>query len=326
MRGVTRAAGLTWVAIIGTMLPPAASAQPYPSQLIKIIVPFSAGGPVDALARPLAQKLTESLGQAVVVENRPGANGIIGANAVAKAAPDGYMLLLTTGAHTAIPAIAAKVPYATIEDFAPVTQLAVNYGLLLTAPAKFPAQTVADLVTVAKASPGKLSYGITGNGNITHISMELFKTLAGIDALTVPFKGTAEVVTAQIGGQVDLAMHGVAPATPYLVSGQLRALALTGGKRAPTLPAIPTFQELGYADIDLTGWYGLWAPAGTPPERVALLREHAKRALATPELQRYLNEGSIEPVASTPEEFGAFLVKDVAYQASVMRRIGIHPR
>jgi tripartite-type tricarboxylate transporter receptor subunit TctC len=301
-------------------------ANEYPTQTVRIVVPFGAGGPNDLIGRPVAQKLTESLGQSFIIDNRPGANGIIGTNAVAKSEPDGYTMLLTTGSFTANPAIVAKLPYDPLVDFAPITQMTQSPGMLVTVPVASPIKSVADLVTAAKRDPGKLNYAMTGNGNITHVVIEFFKAVAGIDLVPVPYKGTADSITAMLSGQVQLSVVSSGSAAPYINNGQLRAIGITGKQRAPNLPDVPTFIEIGYPEMDFFGYHGLWFPAGTPRERVRLINQEVKKALRTPEVQRVIEDAGFAMIASSPEEFAAFLARDTAQQAAIIRRIGLQPK
>jgi tripartite-type tricarboxylate transporter receptor subunit TctC len=309
---------------IATLAP--ASAQNYPSQPIKLIIPFGAGGPNDLIGRPLAQKVSESIGQSIVIENRPGANGIIGTSAVAKAEPDGYTMLQTTGSFSANPSMVKNLPYEPLKDLAPITLIGESYGLLLMVPANSPIASLDDLVARAKKEPGKLNYAITGFGNITHVTVEFFKKIADINLVPVPYKGTADSITAMLSGQVDMSIVSTTAGAPYLANGQLRALGLTGAQRAPNLPKVPTFQELGYKEMNLTGFYGWWFTGGTPRERIDLMYREAKKALNTPEMQEILKKSGLALRASTPEEFRVFLEKDIAFQADVIRRIGIQPK
>jgi tripartite-type tricarboxylate transporter receptor subunit TctC len=325
MHSITRLLAAATFALSGVA---GALAQPadYPTQNIKLIIPFGAGGPNDLLGRPLAQKVSELIGQAVVFENRPGANGIIGTNAVAKSAPDGYTMLQTTGSFTANPSMVKNMPYDVLTDFAPITQIAESYGLLLMVPAKSPITSLKDLVERAKKDPGKLNYAITGFGNITHITVEFFKKLADIELTPVPYKGTADSITAMLGGQVDLSVVSTTAGAPYIANGQLRALGLTGHQRAPNVPDVPTFQELGYKEMDLNGYYGWWFPAGTPKERVVFIQQAVKKALAGPDMHKIITDSGLMPIASTPEEFARYVAKDKAFQADVIKRIGIEPK
>jgi tripartite-type tricarboxylate transporter receptor subunit TctC len=305
----------------------AGSAQDrYPSQNIKLIVPFGAGGPNDLIGRPLVQKVSEQIGQAIIIENRPGANGVIGTNAVAKSPPDGYMMLQTTGSFTANPSMVKNLPYDIMTDFAPITQLAESYGLLLMVPANSPIASLKDLVERAKREPNRYNYAITGFGNITHVTVEFFKKLADIELTPVPYKGTADSITAMLSNQVELSIVSTTAGAPYVANGQLRALGLTGRQRAPNLPDVPTFQELGYKEMDLNGYYGWWFPAGTPSDRVSFMQGEVKKALNTPELQKILKDSGLMLVASTPREFREYIEKDHAFQANVIKRIGLQPK
>ncbi|HEX2216703.1 MAG TPA: tripartite tricarboxylate transporter substrate binding protein [Xanthobacteraceae bacterium] len=325
MRRLIQTAGLIIVvALMFSALQ--AGAQSYPTQNIKLIIPFGAGGPNDLVGRPLAQKVSEAIGQTIVIENRPGANGIIGTNAVAKSAPDGYTMLQTTGSFTANPSMVKNMPYDPLSDLAPITQIAESYGLLLMVPTNSPIKSLADLVERAKKEPGKLNYAITGFGNITHVTVEFFKKLADIELVPVPYKGTADSITAMLSGQVDLSIVSTTAGAPHIASGQLRALGLTGAERAPNLPDVPTFQELGYKEMDLKGYYGWWFPAGTPRERIDLMQHEVKQALESPEMQEVLKKSGLAMRATTPNEFREFLAKDLAFQASIIKRIGIEPR
>lgn len=316
--------GATLAAMAFGALP--AGAQNYPSQNIKLIIPFGAGGPNDIVARPLAQKISESIGQTIVVENRPGGNGIVGTNAVAKAPPDGYMMLQTTGSFSANPSMVKNLPYDPMNDLAPITLLAESYGLMLMVPVNSPIKSLADVVAMAKKDPGKLNYAITGFGNITHVTVEFFKHLADIKITPIPYKGTADSITAMLGGQVDMSMVSTVAGAPYLANGQLRALAGTGTRRAPNTPNVPTFQEEGFKEMNFTGIYGWWFPGGTPRDRIDLMQSEAKKALQTPEMEKILKDSGLALTASTPEEFREFLIKDIAFQAGVLKRIGIEPK
>ena len=324
MRKYIQAAGV--VAAVTLWALTQAGAQDYPSQSIKLIVPFGAGGPNDLIGRPLVQKVSESIGQTIVLENRPGANGIIGTNAVAKSQPDGYTMLQTTGSFTANPSMVKNMPYDALNDLAPITLIAESYGLLLMVPANSPIKSLADLVERAKKDPGKLNYAITGFGNITHVTVAFFEKIAGIDLQPVPYKGTADSITAMLSDQVDMSIVSTTAGAPYLANGQLRALGLTGKQRAPNVPDVPTFQELGHKEMDLAGYYGWWFPAGTPRDRIGLMQQEVKKALSTPQMQGILEKSGLASRASTPEEFKAFLARDYAFQADVIKRIGIQPK
>jgi len=250
-----------------TLAAAAAPAETYPERPIRLVIPFSAGGPNDLIARPLTDKMSESLGQPFVIENKAGANGIIGVTFVAKAAPDGYTLLMTTGSFTANVAVDPKVPYGALTDFAPVTLIAESYGLALMTRPDFPAQSLTEFVTLARRNPGKYSYGHAGVGNATFVAAELFQKLAGIELLKVPYRGASSFAPDIMSGHVDVGFMSTALATPNANSGLLRTLAVSGRQRAPSLPEVPTMQELGYGEMDVTGYFGLWFPAGRFPPR-----------------------------------------------------------
>jgi len=304
----------------------AAQAQSYPTQPVRIIVPFGAGGPIDMVARPLAQYFSQHVGGSFVVDNRAGANGIIGTNLVAKAPADGHTMLVTTGSFSANPSLNKSLPYEPMKDLEPVSLLAESYGLLLMVPANSPIKSLKDLVTEVKNKPGKMNYAITGLGNITHVTMEYFKYLAGLDITPVPYKGTADSVTAMLTGEVQMSIVSTTAGAPQLEAGKLRALAISGARRAPNLPDVPTFQELGYKEMNLSGYYGLWVTGGTPRALVERMSAEAKKALKTEELQKFLANSGLREVGSTPEEFRAFLEKDIAFQRQVFQHIGLQPK
>jgi tripartite-type tricarboxylate transporter receptor subunit TctC len=328
-----RLAGLVLVAgsiacSIAFSIPSATSvrAENYPDRPIRLVIPFSAGGPNDLIARPLADKMSEVLGQPFVIESKAGANGIIGTTFVAKAPPDGYTMLMTTGSFTANPAVEAKTSYDALADFAPVTLLAQSYGLALMTRPDFPARTLLEFVDLARRDPGKFSYGHAGVGNATYVAAELFQKLAGIELLKVPYRGTSSFVPDIMSGHVDVSFMSTLVATPNANSGLLRALALSGSQRAPSLPDVPTFQELGFKEMDVTGYFGLWFPAGTPRDRVALINREAVKALQAPLLRRVLADSGLRSVGSNPEEFARFLEKDLEWQKDIVKRIGLTPQ
>ena len=292
----------------------------YPSKVIRIVNPFPVGGSTDVLARGLAQKLTEYLGQSVIVESRPGANGILAAGAMAKAPPDGYAFLFTTGSHTANPHVAKDLPYDALKDFAPITQLAGSYGLALIS--NLPVKSAAELVELARKKPGQLSYATSGVGNLTHVAGRLFEVRAGIQMIAVPYN-TPALMTDTIAGTVDMTFISTISAVPLVNSGQIKALAITGPQRSPGLPNTPTLQELGYKDFDLTGYFGTLFPANTPRERVDRIYRETIRALATPEIKRLIEDAGLYVVGSSPDEFAAFLKKDFDYQGRLMDELGL---
>jgi tripartite-type tricarboxylate transporter receptor subunit TctC len=251
---------------------------------------------------------------------------MIGTVFVAKSPPDGYTMLMTTGAFTGSPAFSASPAYSPLTDFVPVTLIAQSYGIALMTRPNFPAKTLGDFVALAKQHPGKFSYGHAGVGNATYVAAELFQKLAGIDLLKVPYRGAASFAPDIMSGHVDVGFMSTVIATPNVRGGLLRALGTTGKDRAPTLPEAPTFQELGFREMDVTGYFGLWFPAATPRERVLLINREAVKALQTPLLQKALAESGVRPVGSTPEEFARFLEEDFRWQVDILKRIGLQPQ
>jgi tripartite-type tricarboxylate transporter receptor subunit TctC len=302
---------------------PAAGAQTYPDRPIRLVIPFSAGGPNDLIARPLTDQMSTTLGQVFVIENKAGAAGVIGTTYVAKSPPDGYTMLMTTGSFTANTAISSNPPYNALTDFAPITLLAQSYGIVLMTRPDFPAKTLPEFVALARKSPGKYSYGHAGVGNVTYVAAELFQKLAGIELLKVPYRGSASFAPDIMSGHVDVGFMSTVLATPNVRGGQLRALAISGVQRAPILPETQTFQELGYKEMDVTGYFGLWFPVGTAPERVALINREAVKALKTPMLQKVLAESGVRAIGSTPQEFARFLKQDLQWQVEISKRIGL---
>jgi tripartite-type tricarboxylate transporter receptor subunit TctC len=305
---------------------PTALAQSYPDRPVRIVIPFAAGGPNDLIGRPLAEKMSEALGQPFVIENKGGAAGSLGTQFVAKAQPDGYTMLMTTGSITGNVAISANPTYNPLTDFAPIALLAQSYGIVLMTRPDFPAKTLTEFVALAKKSPGKFSYGHAGVGNVTYVAAELFSKLAGIELLKVPYRGTASFATDIMSGHVSVGFMSTVIAQPNVQSGRLRALGISGSHRAPTLPDVPTFQELGFKEMDVTGYYGLLFPAATPRERVALIHREAVKALQTPMLKKVLADSGVRAIGSTPEEFGRFLADDMRWQIDIIKRIGLQPQ
>jgi len=301
----------------------AAGADTYPDHPIRLIIPFSAGGPNDLIARPLGDQMSQALGQPIVIDNRPGANGIIGTALVAKAPPDGYTLLMTTGSFTGNPAINAKIPYDALADFAPITLLAQSFGVALVVRPDFPAKSLLELIEMAKRAPSRYSYAHSGIGNTNYVAAELFQKLAQIELIGVPYKGSASFVPDIMSGQVGMGFMSTVNATPSINSGLLRALATTGRTRVPTLPDTPTFLELGFEEMDITGYFGLWAPAATPRDRIDLINREAVNALRSPAVRKVITDSGLRVVASTPEEFTQFLQRDLEWQKAIVKRIGM---
>lgn len=289
----------------------AASMQPllgqdYPEKTIRIIVPYSPGGTADMLARTMGQKMAESLGQQVIIDNRPGAGGNIGADLAAKAAPDGYTMLMgTVATHAINPNLYPKMPYDAAKDFAPIVLVATLPNLLVVNPS-VPARNVKELIALAKAKPGELAFASAGNGTSQHLSGELFKKMTGVDMTHVPYKGSAPAVTDLVGGQVQLMFDNIPSSLPQVRAGKLRALAVTGPRRSPVLPDLPTVSEAGLTGFSMTSWFALFAPAGTPAKILLRLNKAAGRAIASKELRQQWMAQGIEPAGGTSEQLDAF--------------------
>ena len=297
-------------------------AQAYPAKPIKLVVPFPPGGPLDLAGRAIGQKLQEAWGQPVVIENRPGAGGNIGADAVAKSAPDGYTLVMgALSTHAVNPHLFAKMPYDALKDFAPVTLVAVTPNVLVLNPA-VPAANVRELVALAKASPGKLSFASGSNGSAGHLAGELFKTLAGIDIVHVPYKGGAPAMQDLLGGQVQFMFDNLANSTAQLKAGKLKAFAVTTARRSAFAPELPTMAEAGVPGFDISTWYGILAPAGTPPDIVKKLNAEIVRILATEDIRDKLKAQGAEPSPTSPEEFAAFIRAEWTKYAKIVKDSG----
>jgi tripartite-type tricarboxylate transporter receptor subunit TctC len=294
-----------------------ATAQDYPNRTIKIVVPFAAGGALDTVARLIGAKLSEIVKQPVIVENRPGAGGNVGADAVAKSPPDGYTILLSTNGLAISASLYTRLSFDPAKDLIPVTQLS-DSGLVLVANPTLPVTSVKELIALAKSKPGKLNYGSSGVGNPLHLSMEMLKKEAGIDIVAVPFKGDAPVHTALIAGQVDVAVVPLGTGRPHIEAGRERALGVTSAKRSFALPNVPTIAESGVPGYESPSWHGLFVAAGTPPAVVGTIQREVAKALADPEVaKRYRNFGS-EIVASTPQDFAAKYKADLAKYEKVI--------
>jgi tripartite-type tricarboxylate transporter receptor subunit TctC len=311
--------------IAGAVAPASAPAQAYPSRPVRLLVPTTPGGSVDTLARTIGPKLTERWGQQVVVDNRPGAGGTIAGDLAAKAAPDGYLLMLGTIASLCTNvSLHKKLPYDPLKDFAPVTLVATQNLMLLVHPS-VPVKTVNDLVRFAKSQPGKLAFASAGNGTGSHLSGELFKQLAGVDMLHIPYKGVAPAMVDVISGQVAINFPSILSAMPHVRSGRTRALAVTGAKRTRAAPELPTMQEAGIRNYESMTWYGIVAPAGTPQDIVAKLSTEVAAILKHPETFERLSKEGADPVGSTPQEFGRFMQSEIEKWRKVIRAAGIQP-
>jgi len=293
------------------------AAQQYPSKPIRLVVPFPPGGPTDVVSRLLAPKLAELLGQQIVVENRGGSGGMIGTEQVAKAVPDGYTIIMgTIGGLAVAKSLNPRLGYDTLRDLAPITQSVSVTSILIVHPS-VPAKNVRELLAIAKSSPGKLNYASSGNGTVTHLAGELLKLRGKVSIVHVPYKGGAPALTAIMSGEVDMSYENSLIITPYIRSGRVRALAVTGATRSKLLPDLPTIAETlpGY---NASGWYGLLAPAATPKPIIARLHVEAAKALHSPDIVAKLASQGAEPVGNTPEEFTAFIRSEISKWANLV--------
>lgn len=301
----------------------AAFAQDFPVRPVKIVVPAAAGGPTHITAQLLADKMQASLGQPVIVEPKPGAGNNLGAEFVARSAPDGYTLLFaTTGTHSINQTLFKKLPFDPINDFAPVS-LVVQYPLMLVVNNDLPVHSVKELIEYAKKNPGKLNRASGGMGTSMHLSGELFVRQANIDAPHIPYKGSAPALNDLMGGHVQLMFDSMISTMPLVEGGKVRALAVTGKKRSPAVPNIPTLAESGLPDYEATGWTGIVAPAGTPPAVITKLNASIVQAIKSPDIQQAFAKQAAEPVGSTPEEFAAFIRKETDKWGKTIRAAGI---
>jgi tripartite-type tricarboxylate transporter receptor subunit TctC len=320
-RLVRLAVGVAVLAVLHA-LPAPAAADTYPTKPIKLVVPFPAGGATDIIARVVAQKAHEAWRQPVIVDNRPGAGGNIGADLVAKSPADGYTLLMgTVGTHAINSSLYSKMPYDHLKDFQAVTLVATVPNVLVVHPS-VPAKSVKDLIALAKAKPGQLNFASTGNGTSIHLCGELFKTMASVDIVHIPYKGSAPALTDLLGGQVNLMFDNLPPSMPHIKAGKLRPLAVTTAKRASALPDVPTMAEAGVPGFEAFAWFGLFAPAGAPKEIVAKWVAEVQKALKQPEVQEKLAGQGADPVGSTSEEYTAFVKAETTKWAAVVKKSG----
>jgi tripartite-type tricarboxylate transporter receptor subunit TctC len=300
----------------------AAGAQEYPSRPVRVVVPFAPGGPNDLIVRLVAQKLAQVLGRPFLVENRAGAGGNIGTDYVAKSAPDGYTLLSVGPGSLIINPLIGKVPYQTERDFAPIAIMARAPNALVAHPS-LPAASVKELIALARSRPGAINYGSGGNGSTPHLSAALFAAMAGVELTHVPYKGTAPATTDLIAGQVQIAFLGIPAVLPHIKSGKLRVLAVTGLRRSPELPEVPTVDESGVSGYEVSPWYGLLAPAGTPRDIVARLGAEVTKIVRSAPMREKLAAQGAEPAGSTPEEYAAIIRTDSAIWARVIEHAGL---
>jgi tripartite-type tricarboxylate transporter receptor subunit TctC len=316
--------GLALLLLAGAMPANDLSAQAYPSRPVRWIVPFNAGGPGDGVLRIIAPKLSEALGQQVVVDNRGGANGIVGTEIVKHAAPDGYTLLLVSAAFSINATLYPKLPYDSLNDFAPVATICFGPGLLVVHPS-LPVKTLTELIALAKAKPGSLSYASSGTGAPSHLAVELIKTMAGIDMVHVPYRSMAPGITELLGGHVQLSIPTISAAVPHVKAGKLRALGVTSAQRSTALPEVPTIAEAGLPGFEASNWYALLAPAGTPAEIVVKLNSELNRILKMVDVRDRLAFLGLDARGMTTDEFGTFMKTEIAKWAKVIRASKARP-
>ena len=299
-----------------------ALAQTYPSKPIRLILPFPPGSPSDMVGRTIGQKIASQIGQGVVPDNRPGAGGTLGLALAAKAAPDGYNVLVTSPTIAISPLLYSNLPFDSLRDFTPVARLATIENVLVVHPS-VPAKTLKEFVALARRNPGKLNYGSGGAGTTNHLGNELLKSLQKINMTHVPYKGATLAAGALISGEVDEVILGVAPALPFIKAGRVRPLAVLSEKRLPTLPDVPTAEEAGVPGLKISIWYGLFAPAGTPPDIVARLHREVATALQDPELLKRMSNAGMDPWPGTAEELGSHLRSEIARFAKLAKSAGL---
>ncbi len=323
---LARALRLLPLAVLGTaLLPWPASAQTsdaWPSKPLRFILPFPPGGGTDILGRIIAERLTANLGQPVVTENRGGAGGNVGAEAAAKSAPDGYTIVLVAPSLTISPSLYSKLNYDPVKDFAPVSLVATVPNVMVTHPS-VPANTLAEFIRLAKTKPGEMNFGSGGSGTSNHLAGELFNIVAGVKLVHVPYKGVNLAMNDVLSGQIQLVVIGVPAVAPHIKAGKLRALALVAPQRASALPEVPTAAEAGLPNFEVTTWYGILAPAGTPKTIVARLNAELVRIMHSPDLKERLAAMATDPATSTPEEFGDYIKREIAKWGEVVREAGL---
>jgi tripartite-type tricarboxylate transporter receptor subunit TctC len=309
--------------VAGLVVASSALAQDYPSKPIRLIVPYGAGGGSDFVGRLVGQKLTEQMGQSIVVDNRPGAASLLGTELAARAAPDGYTLLLADSGFTINPAYYKNTKYDPLKDFDPITVVAETPYVLVVNPALPYSGSLAEFIAAAKAQPGKLNIGSAGNGSGTHLSGELFKLRAGLDLAHVPYKSAGASVADVVSGQIQSSMSSPPAAMTLIRAGRLKVLASAAASRTALLPDVPTFAELGVQGVHVTNWYSVMSVGGTPKPVLKRLHEELTRAIASPDMRERLAAGALEPAPNTPEEFRKMIAAELQRWAQVMKEAGI---
>jgi tripartite-type tricarboxylate transporter receptor subunit TctC len=318
LRRLLAACGILVAAVVAFPV----NADTFPSKTVKLVVPFPAGGPLDATGRTIAQKLTEAWGQSVIVENKPGAGGNIGAEYVAKSAPDGYTVVMgALSTHAVNPSLYPKMPFDAQKDFAPITLVAVTPNVLVVNPS-LPVHSVKELIAYAKANPGKLSFGSGSIGSAGHLAGELFKVDAGVDMVHVPYKGAAPAMQGLLAGDTQLMFDNLASAMSQVKGGKLRALAVTTAERSKLVPELPTMAEAGVPGFDISTWYGLLAPAGTPPDVIAKWNADVTKILSAPEMRERLAAQGAEAAPDSPADFAKFIASELVKYAKIVKASG----
>lgn len=307
------------------MLPAASAAGDYPDHPIKLYVGFAAGGATDLLARVVAEKVSDRLGQQVIVENRAGAGGVVATGIVAKSAPDGYSLIMVSASHAINVSLQTSLPYDAISDFAPVALVGAITNVLVVNPS-LPVKTVAEYIALAKAKPGTINFSSAGVGSSSHLAGELFKSMAGIDIRHVPYKGTADAIRDLISGQVQSAVDSVSAFLPYIRNGQLRVLGVADLKRSALLPDVPTISEAGLPGYEVNAWVGVLAPARTPQPTVERLNREINTILGLPDVQRQFQQLGAHTIVATPAEFAGLIKSDIARFAAIIKAAGVKPQ
>ena len=312
------------IALALTLAAGAAGAQTYPTKAVRLVVPFLAGGSTDIVGRTVAQKLSEMWGQQAFVDNRPGGGTTIGTDMVAKAAPDGYTLLVTPAPFTINPSLLAKLPYDTLNDFAPITLINTTPLVMVVNPG-VPAKNVKELIALAKAKPGKLNFGSSGTGGSNHLAGELFDAMTGVKMVHIPYKGNAGALTDIVGGHLDVVYNGITSAVALVRGGKLRALAVTSLQRSAALPDVPTLDESGLKGFEAVAWNGLSAPAKTPREVIMKINADVIKIVNSPELKERLKADGSDPVGNSPEQNAVFLRNEIAKWAKVIKFANVKP-
>ena len=315
--------GLAWGMAQAQTAP---SARDYPNKPIKVVVPSPAGGPLDLILRILIPKLNATLGQPVIVENRAGAGGLVGTAYVARLPADGYTALFTTASHTNIPPFNENVTYDPVRDFTHVTLAVQNFGQALVVNPAVDAKNLSELIALAKKNPGKLTYANAGNGTASHIPAEVMKTITGTDILSVPYRGVAEATTDLLAGRIDMFFVGTQIALQHVQTGKLRAIALTGSQRWKGMPDVPTMDEGGLKGFNVVNWFGLWLPAGAPPEIVQKLQAAVAKAVNEPDVKQQFDTLGLEGVAMKPADFAEFVASEAKAAQEIARRVNAGPK